>query len=57
MQKDTTLALELGRRLGVAMPTTAVANEMLTAARGLGLEKKDCAAVFNVIAKLSGVQA
>ena len=24
--------------------------------RGLGLEKKDCAAVFNVIAKLSGVQ-
>jgi len=57
MQKDTTLALDLGRRLGVAMPTTAVANEMLTAARGLGLEKKDCAAVFNVIAKLSGVQA
>jgi hypothetical protein len=30
---------------------------MLTAARGLGLENKDCAAVFNVIAKLSGVQA
>ena len=57
MQKDTTLALEMGRRLGVALPTTAVANEMLTAARGLGLEKKDCAAVFNVLAKLSGVQA
>jgi len=57
MQKDTTLALDLGRRLGVAMPTTAVANEMLTAARSLGLEKKDCAAVFNVIAKLSGVPA
>jgi len=55
MQKDTTLALDLGRRLGVAMPTTAIANEMLTAARGLGLEKKDCAAVFNVIATLSGV--
>jgi len=57
MQKDTTLALDLGRRLGVAMPTTAVANEMLTAARSLGLEKKDCAAVFNVIATLSGVKA
>ena len=57
MQKDTTLALDLGRRLGVAMPTTAIANEILTAARSMGLEKKDCAAVFNVIAKLSGVQA
>jgi 3-hydroxyisobutyrate dehydrogenase-like beta-hydroxyacid dehydrogenase len=55
MQKDTTLALDLGRRLGVAMPTTALANEMLTAARSLGLEKKDCAAVFNVLATLSGV--
>jgi 3-hydroxyisobutyrate dehydrogenase-like beta-hydroxyacid dehydrogenase len=57
MQKDTTLALDLGRRLGVAMPTTALANEILTAARSLGLEKKDCAAVFNVLAKLSGVPA
>jgi 3-hydroxyisobutyrate dehydrogenase-like beta-hydroxyacid dehydrogenase len=57
MQKDTTLALELGRRLGVALPTTAVSNELLTAARSLGLEHKDCAAVFNVVAKLSGVPA
>lgn len=56
MQKDVTLALDLGRRLGVAMPTTAVSNEMLTAARGLGLEKKDCAAVFNVVATMSGVK-
>ena len=50
MQKDMTLALELGRELDVPMPTTAVANELLTAARGMGLEKKDFAAVFNVIA-------
>jgi len=57
MQKDTALALDLGRQLGVAMPTTAVANEFLTAARGLGLEEKDCAAVFTVLAKLSGVPA
>lgn len=56
MQKDVTLALEAGRRLGVAMPTTAVAQEMLTAARSLGLESQDCAAVFNVIATLSGVK-
>ncbi|HEY6201067.1 MAG TPA: NAD(P)-dependent oxidoreductase, partial [Candidatus Binatia bacterium] len=34
MQKDMLLALELGRRLDVPLPTTAVTNEMLTAARG-----------------------
>src|SRR5205807_6974082 len=36
MQKDMMLALELGRQLDVAMPTTAVTNEFLTAARGMG---------------------
>ena len=41
--------------LGVALPATALANEMLTAARGLGLADKDCAAIFNVLAALSGV--
>ena len=56
MQKDTTLALEMGRTLGVTLPTTAIANEFLTAARGLGLEEKDCAAVFHVLARLAGVQ-
>lgn len=55
MQKDMSLALEMGRRLAVPLPTTAVANEFLTAARGAGLEKKDFAAVFEVLAKLSGV--
>jgi 3-hydroxyisobutyrate dehydrogenase-like beta-hydroxyacid dehydrogenase len=57
MQKDVTLALEMGKRLGVPLPTAAIANEFLTAARGLGLEEEDCAAVFNVLAQLSGVQA
>ena len=57
MQKDTSLALELGRELGVPLPTAAVANEFLTAARGLGLEERDCAAVFHVLATLSGVEA
>lgn len=57
MQKDTTLALELGRQLGVPLPTASVANEYLTAARAMGLEKKDCAALFNVLATLSGVKA
>jgi 3-hydroxyisobutyrate dehydrogenase-like beta-hydroxyacid dehydrogenase len=57
MQKDTMLALEMGRDLGVPLPTTAVANEMLTAARGIGLAEKDCAALFHVLAQLSGVSA
>lgn len=56
MQKDTTLALEMGRALGVPLPTTALANEFLTAARGIGLEEKDCAAVFHVLAQLSNVR-
>ena len=33
------------------------ANEFLTAARGAGLEKKDFAAVFHLLAQLSGVTA
>ncbi len=55
LQKDTSLALEMGRALGVPLPTGATAAEMLTAARGIGLEDKDCAAVFHLLAKLSGV--
>jgi len=55
MQKDTSYALELGQQLGVALPTTAIANQFLTAARGLGLEKEDCAVLFHVLAQLSAV--
>jgi 3-hydroxyisobutyrate dehydrogenase len=57
MQKDMLLALELGRQLDVPMPTTAVTNEFLTAARGMGLVEKDFAVVFNVLAQMSGVKA
>ena len=57
MQKDTTYALEMGKQLGVTLPTGAIANQFLTAARGLGLEKEDCAVLFHVLAKLSGVPA
>jgi 3-hydroxyisobutyrate dehydrogenase-like beta-hydroxyacid dehydrogenase len=56
MQKDMLLALELGRQLDVPMPTTAVSNEFLTAARGMGLVKKDFAVVFDVLAQMSGVK-
>ena len=57
MQKDLNLALEMGRELDVPLPTTAVSNEFLTAARALGLEKKDFACVFEVLAKMAGVPA
>ena len=57
MQKDMNLALELGRELDVPLPTTAITNEFLTAARGMGLEDKDFAVLFDVLAQMSGVPA
>jgi 3-hydroxyisobutyrate dehydrogenase-like beta-hydroxyacid dehydrogenase len=56
MQKDMLLALELGRKFDVPLPSTAVANEFLTAARGIGLQREDFAVVFDVLAKLCGVK-
>jgi 3-hydroxyisobutyrate dehydrogenase-like beta-hydroxyacid dehydrogenase len=56
MQKDMLLAMDLGRKLNVPVPTTAVTNEFLTAARGMGWEKLDFAVVFNVLARMAGVQ-
>jgi 3-hydroxyisobutyrate dehydrogenase-like beta-hydroxyacid dehydrogenase len=55
MQKDMLLALEMGRALDVPLPTTAVSNEFLTAARGMGFAKQDFAVVFEVLARMSGV--
>jgi 3-hydroxyisobutyrate dehydrogenase-like beta-hydroxyacid dehydrogenase len=55
MQKDMLLALEMGRALDVPLPTTAVSNEFLSAARGMGLAKQDFAVVFEVLARMSGV--
>lgn len=56
MQKDMNLALEAGREFGVPMPTTAVANELLTAARGMGLDHHDFAVVYDVLAATAGVK-
>jgi 3-hydroxyisobutyrate dehydrogenase-like beta-hydroxyacid dehydrogenase len=56
MQKDMNLALELGRELDVPLPTTAVTNEFLTAARGLGLDDQDFAVVFDVLAHMAGIR-
>ena len=56
MQKDMNLALEAGRRLDVPMPTTAIANELLTAARGMGFEHQDFAVVYEVLAQMAGLR-
>jgi 3-hydroxyisobutyrate dehydrogenase-like beta-hydroxyacid dehydrogenase len=55
MQKDLNLALELGRQLEVPLPTTAVTNELLTAASGMGIGERDFAVLFDVLAAMSGV--
>jgi 3-hydroxyisobutyrate dehydrogenase-like beta-hydroxyacid dehydrogenase len=56
MQKDMQLALDAGREYGVPMPTTAVSNELLTAARGMGIDHYDFAVVYDVLASMSGVK-
>ena len=56
MQKDMLLALEMGRQLDVPLPTTAITNQMLTAARGMGLAEKDFAILFEALARMAGVK-
>jgi len=54
IQKDLQLALDQGRAAGVPLPLTSVAQEWMTAARGLGLGDYDFAIVFDVLAHLGG---
>jgi 3-hydroxyisobutyrate dehydrogenase-like beta-hydroxyacid dehydrogenase len=54
MQKDLVLALDAARKLHVPLPTAATADEMLTVARGLGYERRDLAALFEVLDHLAG---
>ena len=56
MQKDMNLALELGRQLDIPLPTTAITNELLTTARGMGFEEQDFAVMFDALAQMSGVK-
>jgi 3-hydroxyisobutyrate dehydrogenase-like beta-hydroxyacid dehydrogenase len=56
MQKDMNLALEMGRQLDVPMPVVAVSNEFLTAARAMGLAKRDFFIVYRVLATLAGLE-
>ncbi len=56
MQKDLLLALEAGRELDVPLPTTALSNQLLTTARAMGLQERDYATVFTVLARMSGLE-
>ena len=56
MEKDLHLALDLGRASGVPLPSTSLAHELYTAARAFGLAEQDMAAVFDVLARLSGLR-
>ena len=55
MQKDMLLALELGRQVNVPLPTTSATNELLTAARAMGLAERDFAILFEALARIAGV--
>jgi 3-hydroxyisobutyrate dehydrogenase-like beta-hydroxyacid dehydrogenase len=57
MQKDIVLALDAARQLRVPLPTAATADEMLTLARALGYERRDLAALHEVVGRLAGEPA
>jgi 3-hydroxyisobutyrate dehydrogenase-like beta-hydroxyacid dehydrogenase len=53
MQKDLRLALDTARHLGVPLPTTSAANDLLTLARTLGYERRDVASTREMLAELA----
>jgi 3-hydroxyisobutyrate dehydrogenase-like beta-hydroxyacid dehydrogenase len=52
MQKDLRLALDQGHNEGVPMPSTTVADQMLSTAREAGYEHRDIAVVFRMLSEL-----
>jgi 3-hydroxyisobutyrate dehydrogenase-like beta-hydroxyacid dehydrogenase len=54
-QKDMILALEVARRQGSPAPLAAVANELLNACRGRGIDHRDFVTVFDVYHLLAGM--
>jgi 3-hydroxyisobutyrate dehydrogenase-like beta-hydroxyacid dehydrogenase len=57
-QKDLVLALDLARRLGASLPTTAATSEMLNAARSTDLRDRDfVVSVHEAYRRLAGAGA
>jgi 3-hydroxyisobutyrate dehydrogenase-like beta-hydroxyacid dehydrogenase len=55
IQKDMQLALDQGHATGVPLPTTALVQQWLTMARGVGFGERDFGTLFDVLASLSGL--
>jgi 3-hydroxyisobutyrate dehydrogenase-like beta-hydroxyacid dehydrogenase len=55
MQKDLDLALDLAEEVDVPLPTTSVANQMLTSARAQGFAEYDFAVLFFALARAAGL--
>lgn len=53
--KDLKIALEAGRELGVALPATALVDQMETGLIGRGYGDEDVSAIARIIRELSGV--
>jgi 3-hydroxyisobutyrate dehydrogenase-like beta-hydroxyacid dehydrogenase len=49
LRKDLELALDTAQRLGIPLPTAKRADETLTSARALGYDRRDIAALFEVL--------
>jgi 3-hydroxyisobutyrate dehydrogenase-like beta-hydroxyacid dehydrogenase len=54
MQKDVALALDTARQLRVPLPSAAAADQLLTVARATGFERRDLAALFEVLEQVAG---
>ncbi len=54
-QKDMQLALDQAHAVGAPLPTTALTQQWLTMARGLGLGERDFGTIFDVLAGLGGL--
>jgi 3-hydroxyisobutyrate dehydrogenase-like beta-hydroxyacid dehydrogenase len=57
MHKDLRLALDSAKSLGVPLPSTVVADELLGVASALGYEHRDIAVLFKVLSEMHGGRA
>jgi 3-hydroxyisobutyrate dehydrogenase-like beta-hydroxyacid dehydrogenase len=57
MRKDLGLTLATARELGVPLPSTAVADELLSTASKLGYEHRDIAVLFRVLSEMTSPPA
>lgn len=55
MQKDLGLMVRTSEKLGAALPATGINHQLYTAAKAGGLDEKDFAAVYQLLAELAGL--